>query len=245
MPVLVYTDFDQTMIQENSPKILGKEMLRFYKKTFGWLFIFGNLPKILYQSVLYQITGKTEHFYRVFFYFDENALQRVVQQLTLNPRWLAALQDIRRREGGDVEITLVIISRNLIGLIRRFVKQPSIKKEFAALSCRVREIIAHADILADGETIITAGVWRSGMKEPMIDARGLASRMISRQELRTVSVLTVMPYREYTAKIMGAIGKNKHLYLQKGEEASVYYIGDAEEKYLIGKGIPKERFYQV
>ena len=127
--VLVYTDFDKTMIKEDSPKILAREMLLFYKKTFGWFFLPAQLTKTIYRFLLYKATGKTEHFYKAFFFFDDDALGRVVENLTLNPKWIAGIQDIKRRESksGEVDVVLTILSRNVIELIRRFVARPEIK----------------------------------------------------------------------------------------------------------------------
>ena len=245
--VLVYTDFDKTMIPEDSPKILAREMLLFYKKTFGWFFLPGQLSKTIYRFLLYKATGKTEHFYKAFFFFDSEALDRVAANLTLNPKWIAAIQDIKRKESknGDVEVVLTILSRNVIELIRRFVVLPHIQAKLTSLNCNIHEIIAHADIFVDGQTIITAGVWREGMKQPFIDAGGMVSRSISRQELRKVSVLSIKPFAQYEAQIRGTIEKDKQYYFQKWFEQHAYYLGDKEEEYLLKYGFPEERFYRI
>ncbi len=245
--VLVYTDFDKTMIPEDSPKILAKEMFLFYKKTFGWFFLPGQIIKTIYRFLLYKATGKTKHFYKVFFFFDDEALDRVAASLTLNPKWIAAIQEIQRKESkrGDVEVVLTILSRNVIELIRRFVARPEIQAELTALHCTINEIIAHTDILVGGQTIITAGVWREGMSQPLVDAKGMVSRPISRRELQKVSVLTIRPFTEYVAHIAETIEKDKHHYLAKWFELHAYYIGDKEEEYLLDCGFPEERFYRV
>ncbi len=245
--VLVYTDFDKTMISEDSPKILAREMLLFYKRTFGWFFLPGQLSKTIYRFLLYKATGKTEHFYKAFFFFDSEALDRVVTKLTLNPKWIAGIQDIKRKESknGEVDVVLTILSRNVIELIRRFVALPNIQAQLTTLNCNVHEIIAHADIFVGGQTIITAGVWREGMKQPFINAGGMTSRSISRQELRKVSVLSVKPFAEYEARIRGTIEKDKQHYLKKWFEQHAYYLGDKEEEYLLKYGFPKERFYRI
>lgn len=245
--VLVYTDFDKTMVKEDSPKVLAKEMLLFYKKTFGWFFLPGQITHTIYRFILYKATGKTKHFYKAFFFFDDEALDRVVENLTLNPKWIAAIQDIQRKESknGEVEVVLTILSRNVIELIRRFVAVPQIRAELASLHCSINEIIAHTDILVGGQTIITAGVWREGMKQPLVDAKGMTSRSISQRELQKVSVLTIRPFTEYVAHIAETIEKDKHHYLAKWFELHTYYIGDKEEEYLLECGFPKERFYRV
>lgn len=245
--VFVYTDFDRTMIKDDSARILAKEMLLFYKKTFGWFFLPGQLAKTIYRFLLYKATGKTKHFYKAFFFFDDEALERVVQNLTLNPKWIAAIQDIQRKEGRDtpVEIVLTILSRNVVELIRRFVALPQTQAQLASLHCTLHEIIAHTDILVGAQTIITAGVWREGQSQPFIDARGLTTRQISRQELRKVSVLVLQPHKEYVAHIAETIERDKHFFFHHGFSSHAYYIGDEEEEYLLKEGIPAERFYRI
>lgn len=245
--VFVYTDFDKTMITEDSARILAKEMLLFYKKTFGWFFLSGQLTKTIYRFLLYKMTGKTKHFYKAFFFFDDEAMERTVQNLTLNPKWIAAIQSIQKKEGKDapVEIVLTILSRNVVELIRRFVDLPRIKSRLAALPCVIHEIIAHTNILVGTQTIITAGVWREGQSQPFIDARGLTTRQISRQDLRKVAVLVLQPHQEYVAHIAETIERNKHLFFRRGFSSHAYYIGDQEEEYLLEEGIPPERFYRI
>lgn len=68
--VLVYTDFDRTMIKEDSAKILAREMLVFYKRTFGWFFVPPQIVRTIYNFLIYKITGRTEHFYRAFFFLS-------------------------------------------------------------------------------------------------------------------------------------------------------------------------------
>src|SRR3989338_4436524 len=139
------------MIKEDSAKIMAKEMIRFYRKTFGVLFLPGFMAKVLYRYVTYKITGKTSEFYTVFFHFDAQALQLVADHLTLNPKWIAAVQRIRKKEQNP-RVSLVILSLYVMGLMRRYLERNDVLKYLAALNCSVREVIAHADILVDSRT---------------------------------------------------------------------------------------------
>jgi len=245
--IVIYTDFDETMIKEDSAKIMAKEMIRFYKKTFGVLFLPGFLAKVLYRYVTYKITGKTSEFYTVFFHFDAQALQLVADHLTLNPRWIAAVQQIRRKEQNP-RVLLVILSRNVIGLISRYLEISVVKKHLAALNCSVSAVIAHADILVDSRTIVSSGLWRPGKKLNFISREGPVMKTFSKDEFRHVVGVRVIPEQEYGAQIVDCINRDKQVFLPKkrpNEKFPFYYIGDKEEQYLSPADIPPEHFYRV
>ncbi|MBI4151739.1 hypothetical protein HY496_02105 [Candidatus Woesearchaeota archaeon] len=242
--VLVYTDFDETMITEDSAKIFAREMIRFYKKTFGWFFLPGFFSKTVYRYVLYKMTGKTDHFYKIFFYFDLEALDRVAEKLTINPRWAAMIEKIKRQEG-NASIELIILSRNILSLIRRFVQRKDVQARLSALSCSVEEIIAHVDVLFGDQLAITVGVWRPDATVLLINKEGAIHRRVSRAELKKIAAMTVIPEEQYGAFIIHCINQNKQEFFRHGENAPFYYIGDKEDEYLSPAGVPKDRFYRV
>ncbi|MBI4152698.1 hypothetical protein HY495_03235 [Candidatus Woesearchaeota archaeon] len=245
--IVIYTDFDETMIKEDSAKIMAKKMIRFYKKTFGFLFLPGFLTQVLYRYVTYKITGKTSEFYTIFFHFDAQALQLVADHLTLNRKWVAAVQRIRKKEQNP-RVLLVILSRNVIGLIRRYLERSDVQRYLAALNCSVSKVIAHADILVDSRTIVSSGIWRPGQKMNFISREGKVLRTLSKEEFRRTVAVRVIPEQEYGAQIIDCINKDKQVFLPKkkpNEKFPFYYLGDKEEQYLSPADIPREHFYRI
>ena len=227
--ILVGSDFDETIVEQNTPKLLAAEMIKFYKKTFGVWYLPGKIARVIKATLGYKLTGKTKHFYTEFFYFDEHIVDKVVRSLSFKQKWVRKIAQIRKDNGG-AEIDLVIISRNIQGVIRKFVDMHH--HAFERMGVTVKEIIAHADILEGEDTIIRAGVWNAKNKELVVDMSGLTERPIARKELVRMAAIERYPEDDMLHKIHRIIEKNKRDYLAIGKGHTMYYLADAEDRYM-------------
>lgn len=243
-PVVVYTDFDETMIRDNSPKNMALATLRFYKKTFGVGHFTTAFVKLAWNYIWYKFTGSATYFYDALFYFDEKSLIQLAAKLRFKKKWLAAIKDIRKRLGGDVKIELYIISRNVGEIVKLFVDLH--QDDLAALGCTVKEIIANTDILfgRDAKTLVTAGVWKSGKSVKILTTEGFKEKRISGNELSAVAYVTKPEAGALEAQLAGIVDANKQLFMSH-RLRGIFYIGDKEEEYLLGHGIAPKNFYKV
>ena len=64
--------------------------------------------KTIYCGVLYKLTRKTKHYYDVYYYFDPEILINVFSKLTVNDKWFAAINLIRKQQrSGKIELTII------------------------------------------------------------------------------------------------------------------------------------------
>jgi hypothetical protein len=227
MVITVYTDFDETLVKENSPMLLVKSMLAFYKRVFGRAFALSIATKTIYNGVLYKLTRKTKHYYNAHYYFDSKILIDVSSKLTVNEKWVAAIDLIRKQHGND-KIELTIISRNVIELIEDFVKIN--KSFFKSQNIVVKKIIAHASFLFSGETVIHPAKSEGGLLIPTDEKKFTKATKVVE--------FKVIPDSEFRKQLSAYI-ENKKDFLSGG-----FFIGDKDDAYLRGL-VPNLKFIRV
>lgn len=233
MRVLIFTDFDQTMIKQNSTIFIAKEMFKFYKKNFGLIHALKLGFRTFYRGLLYFMTKNTKHFYKAFFYFDQTSMQIVAKKLTYNPKWIKTIENIKKQYPKNTKFNLIILSRNIFDLIINFTNINKNKEILESLNLNLKQIIAHTDILYGKEykTQITAGSLSIGEIYPTVELEKVKNT-ISNKEFNKLVLVKSIDNKDFKARLAGYISQNKQLYIDSKNVINAHYIGDKEDAYL-------------
>jgi len=241
--ILVCTDFDQTMIKEESAVVLVKKLLHYYSRKVSKFNYIKLLFRLLRKVVKYEIKGSVRPLYEAFFYFDKDLLTNVVKKFHFNKKWIRHIKRIKKNNPRS-KIDLIIISRGMGDIIAKFLEIKKNKEFLMELECDVIKIIANTDIIIGQKAIIQRGLWKKGKKMPYIGKNfKINTGKLTKEHIDHMARIQSLSSSKHKSKVLKIIDKNKNKYLSKGELKG-YYIGDKQENYL-KKYFPKDKFLPV
>ncbi len=133
--VIVFSDFDETMVEERSGKNLILNYLRENKAGF-----FQKLRRGLYFGYKYLTNRKIEYFLDYIKNANDDVFKKTADELHFNYAWFDEIEKIKQ-EYKVKKIDLIIISRNIDKVIYYFIKKH--KEVFDAYNIDIIKIIAN------------------------------------------------------------------------------------------------------